>query len=497
MQPMSIPSLTLSFLKLRDEPNHPLELIIEEQALHPPASSIPSDILEFGEMMGRFYVYSLGTAFNENVTATLIFNSDTTPQLLCEDEKAKTIFEQFLLRTLSSPSMKSQLKGRQRKIVRESKKKDESWVNFNREVLLFFETSAQIMRCTKITEPVQINLEIKGREPINEGGGLTTTCIRWPNLLKYLHYHLDDTRLSDQLHIGIVGIGLVEEDKLPPFSPQFVEIFSLCPNATFLLLDNNKHCLERMTEQFHQCKFASYDPLALRMRTYPDLENMYIAPQSYQETFEAMKDTLTVKSTKYQKNAADMLKGIGRIQRMMLEVDPTKIELRDFDINTSALNEIDKKKFNAVIGTMSITLAFQSLISENLSINYFPTLGKFLEMLKENESLYIDKMCMQCLIEYYGPSVMELGIHYIECLLGNRLKIEEIPINDFAPETLGDSITIPQFTIKQALSKNSLPTVDTHSVTVITRTSEPVSCDKEETEAVLRKLEEMLKRHDE
>ena len=470
----TVPSYSLGVLYL---PNidDPQDIAIQIETLVPPDANVPPVIISFLKYITRDYVYELGNEFKKNAHARLTFSKERGITFdSYSDVKIKQVFEKNINNLWSQ-------------IIQSTPQKlsdDEA----NKQVLL----RAQL-RAGGMDRPIKIDLNINYHIPKTQGAGLTTSFLRFPHLLKDLSTRFKHGKQSDQTKICVVGPGLFEEEGSLPSCPQLVEIYSIFPKAQFLLLDNDKRVLKVMKEQFHHFQFMSYDPCTLISRSTKHESNPFYALEAYQGLFQEMKETLSEKAIA-PKDAKKMLQNIWDNQPLMLRAETDKIQLRDFDIISSSVKDDEKKTFDVIIATLSITLAATNQIGINPAFNCFSLLGKFLAALKENGSLYIDSVFIKEVLEkLYGKEGFALGIQYLEIVLGNRLSIEEIPLSDFLPEVQGNSGIVMSFSKKGVVDEKGIPTITTHSINVVTRTSEKISLTREEQTAIQLKLVNMLK----
>lgn len=293
--------------------------------------------------------------------------------------------------------------------------------------------------------------------------------------------------------ICILGPGLFQEGDLISF-PQFFELLSLFPHAEFLLLDNDEKALELMKQQLMLRQVSSYDPLTFMYYSFQTEGVCQHAPQKFAPLFSKMRDVFIEKGTS-EKNISRMLQGKEEAKPLHLKVDPTKIQIRHFDINKDTCNGDEKKSFDLIVATLSMSLAIKQYLNAQPDHNPFFTLVKFLSMLKENGILYVDlSHIIEIFEKNYGPKGWELGVRYLEVLLGNKLMIRSIPLSDFLPDCEESGLIINP-TIFQRNRKKEQETrgVSTCSLAALRRSSEKATFTKEEERSIILQMGQLLK----
>ena len=489
-----IPTYSICFTVGLSDVDDPDDLLISRRNLSPADAQISSLILTYLESISRDYLYFLGKKFKSTAFAQLSFSHNKGVVFnYYSDVRLKTLFEQNASSSFAVTIPRKQAK---KLGFSDIKKHDvteairqEAREKYKEEKVFFFDPCAYLLFQSGLTQPVTVNLEIQGREALSEGGGLTTGFLRFPHLLFDLTERYNQLRKSDQTKICLVGPGLNEEKNSPPCIPQFVEIHSIFPNAEYLLLDNNSQAITLMNQQFKFCKFAAYDPSRIKLLTSKANGNSLYAPEKYQKLFQEMKNSFVDRAFGSPVDIKKMLYNEGSTNRVMLKVNPDRVQIQEFDITNSQFNETEKG-FDVIVATMSITIAFSTQISQNPKWNFIEEMAKFLKALKENGSLYVDstiKIIFKDTINNIGNSKKALAIQYFESLLGNKLTLDEIPLADFIPGTQGISGVIDNQTINE---KNQ--NVTTSSILVMTRTSEKVEYSKEIKEEIQLKLSKMF-----
>lgn len=180
-------------------------------------------------------------------------------------------------------------------------------------------------------------------------------------------------------------------------------------------------------------RMASYDSLSLRGYTIEDIGGkknpFYVADDGYQAAFTEMKNNLAAKAIA-PRNAREMLDGVGEVKPLTLVLNPGQVEVREFDILTSDFH--DGEQFDIMVATMSIVNALARDLDKTPAANHFEALAKFLLALNEKGALYIDSKVMMAIKEKVGQEGFALGIRYLETLLGNELRVEEVSLPSFA-----------------------------------------------------------------
>ena len=213
------------------------------------------------------------------------------------------------------------------------------------------------------------------------GFGLTTAQMRYPHLLNHLSERFKEKGPSN---ICIMGPGLLEEEGARPVCPQAAELFSLFPEAKFLLVDKDDHLLETLKKQYQIQQTAVYDPTMLRLYAANSPTNTQRAPEKYQPLMSRMKKAMGGQARN--RDAKKMMLGIGPAQPLLLKLDSKKIELRRFDFLADQFKE--GEKFDSIVATMSLSYAYEEVIDKPAP--FFALLGNCLSALKEGGVLYMD-----------------------------------------------------------------------------------------------------------
>ena len=437
---------------------------LSQARIHPLNASIPAFILKFIENLADDYITAVGEQFNEAVTGRISFSLGRGIVVeKSSDERIKKIIEganqQSAVVTVETAKEMGCQSIKRRELEEKDRKKmvDE----LKGEPFIAFDASAMALFENGVKKSLQIDFEIEKRTVLG-ANALTTGSMRYPHLYQDLHTRFNDRRKLETTSVCIAGPGLKEEQGNAPFVPQFVELFTLFPNAQFLLLDKDKRSLKAMSDQFNKCSFASYDPAMLCWRI---LEKR----PKFQQVFSDMKDCLA-KTAMAPKNATEMLDGVGPLKRVVVKVDPKKIEVRPFDFVDSQFKE---EKFDVIVATVSIFHTLHdAVVRKDPNFNPLAFLTKFLLPLKENGSLYVETMMTELLFHKMSSEQSEKLIQEIEAILGNRIRIEKVPIQNFIPEARGDHALISSTTCQEIRDDKPTYTFSTHSLTVITRTAE-------------------------
>ncbi len=471
-----IPKYSLQFIKEDFSAREDAEkLPISNKTLTPADAPIPPKVLYIIEGIARDYMFNFGNQSKDVESARLSLSADQGIAIQsCSDSRIDDRLKVYLtsVAIVEEEARALGLLGIKRVEPQEEDIK-QARERFKDAKVLYLDPWCFQFHRVGLKKPLLLDLEMTQREVIGKGAGLTSAPLRYPHLLKDL-----SNRLKKDSKICIVGPGLVEEENAPLFSPQFAEIYSLFPNGTFLLLDNDPHALKLMEQQFHKCKFAAYDPYMLRHYAVRDSQN-FKPNRTYQKLFDSMKKVLAEKAIK-PANAANMLAGVGSPERMLLKISPEKIEIRDFDIRISHFR--NEEKFDAMVATMAFGNAFSDELKKDVAHNFFPHLQRFLGALNENGSLYIDKMFVNSFLKHYP---IEKAIRYLALLVGNRLVIQEIPISGFQPRIKAVLGVIDSATISSIQKYGDRMTnITTSSLIVITRTPEKIQATQEDLEAL-------------
>ena len=331
----------------------------------------------------------------------------------------------------------------------------------------FFDPFAYELFHEKVIETVRIELDARRYLMSGPGMGLTTAPMRYPHLLKHLFERFKEKGPSN---ICIMGPGLLEEKGARPMCPQVAELFALFPEAKFLIVDKDDHLLETLVTQYQIQQTAVYDPTMLRLYSANSSANTQRAPEKYQPLMSEMKKAMGGRARN--RDAKKMMLGIGPIKPLLLKLESKKIELRRLDFLTDQFKE--EEKFDSIVATMSLVRVYEEV--KGKPAPFFALLGRCLSALKEGGVLYMDFFIVSRSI---GKEKMKLVIDYLERAVGNRLKVEEIPLSDFLPEAQGDQSNIVSITLENSkLLERGFPTVSTSSLTAFTRTAEKIKGEK-------------------
>lgn len=267
------------------------------------------------------------------------------------------------------------------------------------------------------------------------GGGLTTGNMRFPHLLLAIcNFLYQAGRVeSMDLQVCIIGPGFNPGERLSE-CPQLVELRAIMPDAHYLLLDNDKTALESMNKALKQVGLLSYDPAMLRSRTLVlrDQPNPWKAPEPLFSILDALKLVLKDQVVS-PKNALPMLKGEGKIEEMVVKVDPAKIDLREFDILASEFTDKEKGKFDVIVATMSLSLVVNLKTEKRTALDDFKLVAKFIAPLRTNGVLYIDSHLGELFDRSYGQEGVQLGHQYLEAVTGFKLNVVLYPLSKVEP----------------------------------------------------------------
>ena len=416
--------------------------------------------MKFIENLGEDYIFVAGDQMNRAVTGRISFSLDRGIVVeSCSDKTIEKIIEKNnkQIAVVSSTTMETLDLYSVKHIPLDEKTHQKMIEEFPKEPFMSLDASALALFHHGIVEPVELDFEID-RKTIVAANELTTGSMRYPHLLQDLHTRFNDRRNLETTSVCIAGPGLKEEKEKVPFVPQFVELFSLFPEAQFLLLDKDERALKTMSDHFHKCRFASYDPATLSLRIAEKRS-------SFEATFSDMTGSLAEKAISPQ-NAKEMLNGVGPLKRVVVKVDPQKIEVRSFDFAESQFKE---EKFDLIVATSSISLPlYEAIVKKDPDFDPVAFITKFLLPLKENGCLYVESMMTEL---FFHETTKE----EIETILGNRIRIDKVPVQNFLPDTQGDKAEITSMTGQEVMDKKGRHTLSTHSLSVITRTAEKVT----------------------
>lgn len=335
-----------------------------------------------------------------------------------------------------------------------------------------------------IKSPLELKVDVNVIEAQSEGGGLTTSNLRFPHLLYGIVAHLKHKVFSKDLKVCLVGPGLKKGERFCE-CPQLVELKSIMPEARYLILENDKEALSLMDRAFNKARLIAYNPMMLRARTTQIKNNPGLAAEPVFTILENLKPFLS-KQVIMPKHAFEMLQGIGPLQDLMIKLDPSKHELREFDILSTPFLEADKGQFDVVVATMSISIAIDNLKRSPLEI--IKKLSKFVELLKTDGILFVDTMLWEILRSTIGE---DLSVEYLELLIGSRLKSEILPLSLVDPKIVslrGCFIEIPK---DGKLINQALPTITTFALWSLHRTNEKLEPSPQKLAEITEKLENL------
>lgn len=488
---MIYPTYTITFPMAKEAKfNKAKDIPISSRVLTPSDEKISPLIFELLDALSQDYVFALGQNFNGAFTGQIRFSLEKGITCLsCNDERIKRILEEEL-KEVNPVAIKKNKKQKDlnclKKIQPTQDQKQRAIEQLGKNVLFVDYISYQLWN-QQILKDIVINLKITGFKCMGKGGGCTTGMLRYPHLLQDLFTRFSRTQTPRQ--VCLVGPGLLEEPK-QSFCPQFVEIYSLFPEAKFLILDHNQQALDVMQQQFHR-QFAMYDLMMFRLRSIRQIghiSNRMYAPLKYQTLFQSMKEVFIDKALAPPGSVKEMLEGIGALKPLMLKVQADNIRLQNFDIVKSEMPEADKRQYDIVVATKSIYL---TLFDHQHDVN-LDSMIKFLNILKEDGSLYVDITVIKHFKDVYELEGFPICIQYWEAKIGNKLTLENIPLSDFLLENLDDEGLIDHITVHavNAIVVDEKPNnlLSTSSLTVITRTSEKVIKTLEEQEGLRAQL---------
>lgn len=448
---------TIQFMPLKPLDDKHESLGITNKTLAPSNLNVPRNILELIDGLAFDYMTAYGQYIKDSAKARITLSLDKGITFdSCSDPRMEAAFKKGITAVGIPKSETSQGQLHFIKRVKPDKKMlEEAQTNCPGEEVIFFDPWAFSLLSAQANSPIQIDLELTKRLFGGKGKGCTTGPLRFPHLLKDL-----SSQIKPNAKICIVGPGLLEEENAMPSCPQFVEIYSLFPQADFLLLDNDPNALSVLRNQFHKCKFAAYDPTMLKSYTEKDRSD-FRPNKSYQKIFASLKNAFA-KSAILPKSAANMLMSDVPAERLVVKVNPEKIEVREFDINTSSLAK--NEQFDVIISTMTIGNVIHDKIKETPECDRLSYLQKFLDNLKDHGSLYIDTH----LVTSYFGSLEEL-IKSLELRMECPLKGREIPLSDFNPAQLSLVGTLDSMTISSLKKYKMDKNITSTSLMVITR----------------------------
>jgi len=170
----------------------------------------------------------------------------------------------------------------------------------------------------------------------------------------------------------------------------------------------------------------AYDPTTLIRKTDPQNCDFI---QKYQPLFQTLKTNLAERALNG-KAVNGMYSGAAPSKPFAINVDPEKMKVRNFDVDTSKFEQNEEKKFDAIFATAVFLNVF---MDKRGPFNSYSVIGKFLLTLKENGSLYMDDFGFGDLPQ----TVQEQGKKYLESVSGHEIEILRIPMSDFIPGLLG------------------------------------------------------------
>lgn len=311
--------------------------------------------------------------------------------------------------------------------------------------------------------------------------GQTTGSLRHPHLIEGL------SKLSHkQPYICIVGPGMIEERGFPLSMPQTAELFTLFPSGKFLLIDKDQEAIDKIKKQLNSGRI-NYDPMMLRELS-DETSPHYVKNEDYQKLFEQMKDNILARNQKMPSKikAKRILNRIFPAEILSIPANKHNFEILNFDILTSTFEEDKKGVFDIVLATNSISNAFfDKSISKEFE-NYFSILEKFLALLKVNGSLYVDSPLFEDRLNpIYGEEGIDVGMQWLESRIGNKIKMEVIPLPEFVK---GNSIR--SSTIGTA---NKPITVSTSPIIVLTRLPDKTKTNQRLQNRLLQSLHKIFK----
>ncbi len=137
-------------------------------------------------------------------------------------------------------------------------------------------------------------------------------------------------------------------------------------------------------------------------------------------------------------------------------------------MNFSQFEENESGKFDVIVATMSIANALYFDTVEWTDSHKITRTVKFLDALKEDGQLIIDKPLYDCMTK---DGVMTAIISQV----GYELKVREIPYSDFDPNSSGEKPMIFSMTAEAVFQNNPFKTIRSSSLIAITRGLKKVS----------------------
>lgn len=428
-------------------------------------------VVMLAESIAKDHVYHLGEEFRGAALARITFSVERGIVFeSCTDPRLQECYFRNSQHVIPMP--KSMAPSSVHQIDSTPELLDHVPPNLSKDVV-FVDATAVLLHEQGLDKPQTVELEIVPFIPLTKGRGLTTSSLRFPHLLLDLLKRLEQGQLAPDSSVCIIGPGLMEyeDPNILPACPQFAELLAMIPGGKFTLLDINKPSLQLLSRQYAR-NFTAYDPMAFRSYTLESGVGEFVESSEYQKLFEVMRGNFAQLAVA-PNNATEMLKGIGPLQPLFLRVDSNQLALRVFDITKSSFKKEDQ--FDVMVATMSIVNAYQDEMSENPHMNYFGKLTKFLEALKVGGTLYLDSVMIQYLLDVAGREGFDLGIQYLEAMIGNRLQLEKISFEGFKEGATGALNTITALSMypPKGIDRQAYSTT-TSDLWAITRTNEQV-----------------------
>jgi len=442
-------------------------------------------VISLVHSIAKDYVFQLGEEFRNQAQARINFSVERGVVFeACSDPRLEECYSQHAILL-----PKTEVKGPVWLIEPTPDMLEEPLPNSRADEVLV-DVASMILQKQGLEAPQSVELEIVPFIPLTKGKGLTTSNLRYPHLLLDLLNRLEKGLLPADSSVCIVGPGLIdyEDSNVFPTCPQFAELLGMIPKGKFTLLDIDKDSLTRLSKQIAN-NFTAYDLMGFRTYTFRKGVGEFVESPEYQKLFRVMGKHFAQLALA-PSNAEEIIQGNAPIQPLVLRVQQNQLALRVFDITKSFFKQTDQ--FDVMVATMSIVNAFQDEMTEKPHLNHFGKLIKFLEALKVGGTLYIDAVMIQHLFSVGGQEGFDLGIKYLESVIGNRLQLEEIPYSSFKEGASGmvNTITAASMNFPKGIDRNVYLTT-TSDLFAITRTSEKV--DPKEKGPIALKLLELLK----
>ncbi len=418
------------------------EIQAKEPAIIPIAQQnvsegINMEVVQAAKLLARNHAFHLGREFIKPVHARITFSVEHGVTFdCCSDPRLQVIYFKSGQHASAIPKSLADARVCQVEPTQEMLEQARSQTT---EEVVFVDRVALALQKEGITHPQTIELEIIPFIPAIQGKGLTTSSLRFPHLLLDLFKRQKQGELAADSSVCIVGPGLMEyqDPSVLPTCPQFAELLAMMPSGKFTLLDIDNRSLGLLAQQ-SASNFTTYDPMTYRVFTTKGLPD-YVESPEYQRLFKIMKKTFSMLASA-PNSAEEMLDGKGMLQTLVLRVQSEQLELREFDITKSSFKP--GEQFDVIVATMSIINAYQQEMDEKPHANHFGKLTKFLQALKVGGTLYLDTMMMHRLLRVAGPEGLELGMKYLETMIGNQLQITKIPFSGFKEGATGGFSTI-------------------------------------------------------